>query len=150
MGFFDKFRKKKAVPSTQKSEDVKVEKEKKVVEKKADKKKVAKPKKEEKKALAVSVSSSVAHKVLLQPVLSEKSFKMQAENKYVFRVAPDTNKYQIRTAIKELYGVSPIKVNVIRKQPVAKYRWGKTVGKTKLIKKALVTMPEGTVLNLTE
>jgi len=130
----------------------------KVSEKKGKDKKEVKPKKEKakdtkkevKSTVDVSETATMAHKVLFQPVLSEKSFKMQATNKYIFQVAPSANKYQVKEAIKELYGVKPVSVNMIRKQPVAKYRWGKEVGKTNRIKRAVITMPEGTVLNLTE
>lgn len=155
MGLFDKLRRRKKTTSTEKTADVKDVKEKKAVEKKSvekkpETKKAEETKKEVKSTVTVAETATVAHRILLQPVLSEKSFKMAAANKYVFRVNPNVNKYQIKTAIKELYGVKPVKVNIVKKQPVTKYRWGRRVGRTSIVKKALVTMPEGTVLNLTE
>lgn len=90
------------------------------------------------------------HGVLLMPMLTEKSFKLQQENKYCFYVAQDANKFQVQSAMKEVYGIAPLSVNILRKRPQTKKRWGRKVGMTKGWKKAIVTMPEGTVLNLTD
>jgi ribosomal protein L23 len=56
----------------------------------------------------------------------------------------------VKNAIKELYGTAPLSVNISQQRPLKKYRWGREVGQTKRVKKAIVTMPKGTVLNLTE
>lgn len=137
--------------------DVKREKEKKSKPEKGKtaKKEIRSVKKSEKKekpkaAVEVSQTATMAHKILLQPVLSEKSFKMQPDSKYVFKVAIDANKHKIKQAIKEVYGVEPVNVNIIKRQPVNKNRWGRRVGLESAQKRAVVTMPQGTVLNLTE
>lgn len=90
------------------------------------------------------------HGILLEPMLTEKSFLLQQKNKYSFFVNPNANKYQVKTAIKEVYGIAPVSVQMMRKRSQNKKRWGRVVGKTKGKKKAIVTMPEGTVLNLTD
>jgi large subunit ribosomal protein L23 len=44
-------------------------------------------------------------KVLLGPVVSEKTTMGSINNQYVFRVTPDSNKREIRTAVETLFGV---------------------------------------------
>ena len=94
--------------------------------------------------------SKIAHEILISPMLTEKSFKLQQENKYSFFIATTANKYKVKMAVEEVYGVRPLSVNVVRSKPQMKKRWGRQVGMTKRVKKAIVTMPEGTVLNLTD
>lgn len=90
----------------------------------------------------------MAH-VLLQPASTEKSFRLQAQNKYVFYVAVDANKHQVRMAVKETYGSEPQAVHMVRIKPQTVYRWGRAIGTQKAVKKAIVTMPAGTTLPLT-
>src|SRR4030042_1177865 len=47
----------------------------------------------------------LAYKVLLFPRVTEKALKLNAKNQYVFEVFPRTNKFEIKKAIKEVYGV---------------------------------------------
>jgi len=147
MGIFDKFKRKKKDKTPEKkavAKDVPENKE------EAKAQEIKTQAQEVKSTVKVALISTIAHKVLLAPILSEKTFKMQSEHKYVFKIKPEVNKHQVKSAIKELYGVKPLKVNIVRKQSVIKYRWGRRVGKTNREKRAIVTMPEGTILNLTE
>jgi large subunit ribosomal protein L23 len=91
-----------------------------------------------------------SHSVLVMPILTEKTFNLQQTNKYCFYVSQDANKHQVKSAMKEVYGIAPLSVNILRKRPQAKKRWGRKVGMSKGLKKAIITMPEGTILNLTE
>jgi len=43
--------------------------------------------------------------VLLEPILSEKSWVQQDDRQYTFRVHPKANKLQIRRAIEEIFNV---------------------------------------------
>ena len=132
-------------------------------------KKEDKPKKESvvltapKKRKAVAKSASVktakatfpkkeirfAHTVLLAPVVTEKSLKLQATNVYTFYVRNDANKHKVKTAIKEVYGLTPASVRIIKKQPTKLMRWGRQHGVRKASKKAMVTMAAGQSLQLT-
>lgn len=152
MGIFDKLKRKKSKEEQEiKAANVdnggKVAKE---VEKKSDAKAKddSKPAKPSKPAKAKPLGD--AHAILLSPMLTEKTFKLQQQNKYAFFIRTDANKYQVKAAMREIYGINPVSVNIQRKRAVAKKRWGRTVGMIKSSKKAIVTMPEGTVLNLTE
>lgn len=116
---------------------------KKTAEKKADKK-VA----EKKTAKKLSVSAAKAG-IVLRPVVTEKSARLASEGKYVFAVAKTANRVAIRQAIKELYGVMPTSVNVstVRGKAV---RRGKIRGKRSSWKKAIISVPSGSLLNVYE
>lgn len=86
-------------------------------------------------------------RILIRPLVSEKITNLQKENKYVFEVHPKANKIEIKKAIKKLYGVTPLKVNIvkIKGKPV---RFRLTRGYTSPIKKAIITLKEGESINL--
>jgi large subunit ribosomal protein L23 len=51
--------------------------------------------------------------ILLEPVLSEKANLLREEGKYVFKVAPNANKTQIKEAVKKLFNVNPVSCTVM-------------------------------------
>ncbi|MAZ67330.1 50S ribosomal protein L23 [bacterium] len=51
-------------------------------------------------------------RVLTQPRITEKATIGTGDNVYVFNVAPDSNKKQIKEAVKLIYNVDPVKVHV--------------------------------------
>lgn len=67
------------------------------------------------KSTSVKVIDRVGpYGVILSPVLTEKAYKSQEEaNKYVFKVHPDANKNDVIAAVKYLYKVTPLKVNIM-------------------------------------
>lgn len=48
--------------------------------------------------------------VILEPILSEKSWRGQDEGQYAFRVHPDANKVEIRKAVERIFKVRVEKV----------------------------------------
>ncbi len=89
--------------------------------------------------------------VLKRPILSEKSSSMEPMGKYVFEVMPVANKIEIRRAVEERYGVKVVNVHTINVKPSAKSRMtrkGFISGKTKLYKKAIVTLAAGQTIDL--
>ena len=90
-----------------------------------------------------------AYRVLIKPLITEKATKMAAENKYVFEVERTANKIEIAKAIKEVYGVKPVAVNVMSKRG-KNVRFGRTIGKRKAWKKAIITLPTGKSINIYE
>ncbi len=119
------------------------------VSKKDDKKKVVK--KEEKKVdkKEIGVKQDRAYKVLIRPIISEKTTNFASLNKYVFEVFGKTNKIEIKKAIEELYQVKPIQVNIIKRKG-KNVRFGKTSGRTKDSKRAIVTLKKGDSIKLYE
>ena len=89
--------------------------------------------------------------ILLKPIVTE---KMTAQgdklNRYGFLVAKNANKLQIRKAVEDMYGVSVDSVNTMRYGGKIKSRntkSGMLVGKTAAIKKAVVTLAEGSKID---
>jgi large subunit ribosomal protein L23 len=113
----------------------------------ATKAKPASAKKETKKK--VSEKSGNAYKVLVKPLITEKAGILGQENKYVFEVAVDTNKIEVAKAVEEVYGVKPVAVNIMNRQG-KKVRRGRTFGKRKDWKKAIVELPEGKTISVYE
>ena len=82
-------------------------------------------------------------KVLLGPVVSEKSYGMIAErSKYTFKVHPEAHKTEIRQAVESIFKVTVLDVNV-SKVPAKPKRRGMSVGTRPGWKKAVVTVAEG-------
>lgn len=57
-----------------------------------------------------------ARSVIIQPVVSEKSYDLIERNVYTFVVHPDANKTQIRQAIEEIFEVRVLKVNTLNRK----------------------------------
>ncbi|MBT4124383.1 MAG: 50S ribosomal protein L23 [Candidatus Pacebacteria bacterium] len=135
MGLFSK-KTKDDKKDTAKKTDAKV----KVADKKAVTKKVVK--KSDKKA-------GEAYRFLLRPIISEKATVGAADGKYTFEVSMDANKVAIKKAVEEVYGVVPTDVNIMNKRG-KNVRYGRKYGRTKNIKKAIVTLRKGDSIKLYE
>ena len=93
-----------------------------------------------------------AYAAIVRPVVSEKSTVLGEQGKYVFEVAPDANKIQIKHAIEEVFAnkkVQVLTVNILR-VPGKERRRGRSVGMTRSWKKAIVTLRAGQRLDLFE
>lgn len=90
-----------------------------------------------------------AYKILVKPLVTEKVSNLGVLNKYVFVVARDANKIEVAKAIREIYGVKPVGVNVI-KMSGKKARYGRINGRRKDWKKAIVTLPAGQTIKIYE
>ena len=82
-----------------------------------------------------------AVEVIIKPILSEKSYADIANKRYTFKVAPDSNKVEIKKAVEELFGVKVKQVNTSNVSGKFK-RQGKTQGYTSDWKKAIVTLAD--------
>jgi len=83
-------------------------------------------------------------KILLKPLISEKAtFVKEAGNQVVFFVHPQANKVEIKKAVEEAFKVKVTEVNVIRRKPLARRKFGKVSGKISGFKKAYVTLAAG-------
>ena len=80
-----------------------------------------------------------ARKVIIKPLLTEKSYAGIKDKKYYFVVAKEANKTQIRIAVEEIFGVKVDKVNTAIVRGKLK-RQGKYEGYTPDFKKAAVTL----------
>ena len=82
-----------------------------------------------------------AYDIIIRPVITEQSMEAVEMKKYVFIVAKDANKTEIKKAISEIFGVKVEKVTTINMDGKNKRR-GMTVGKTAKTKKAIVQLTE--------
>ena len=102
-----------------------------------------------KKSTKKNKRNGSAYRVLVKPLITEKAADMGADNKYVFEVFKDVNKIEIAKAINEVYGVEPVKINILNKQG-KKVRTGRVMGQRKDWKKAIITLPKGKTINIYE
>jgi large subunit ribosomal protein L23 len=93
--------------------------------------------------------SVMAARTIVGPVASEKSAALAARNVYAFYVAVDANRIAVKQAIRELYSVTPVKVNIMNVRGTAR-RFGRFTGRTNHLKKALVTLPLGSHIDVFE
>jgi len=90
-----------------------------------------------------------ADKIIIEPLLTEKSNRLRESHKYVFQVDPRANKIEITRAIEELFGVHPVScrvANVKGKPKRVRYRKGYTSS----WKKATVTLPPNETIGIFE
>ncbi len=89
--------------------------------------------------------------VLIKPIITEKmTADSELNNRYGFIVNPNANKIQIKDAVESTYGVSVKKVRTMNYGPSRKMRYTKTGiqrGKTNAIKKAIVDIAEGDIID---
>lgn len=116
-------------------------------EEKADsKKKVKKPalsqesEKKNKTAEITNVSKD-AYRVLVRPVISEKSATQSANKKFSFIVSSRATKIDVARAFRGLYGVKPTHVRVLNVEG-KKVQFGRARGQRRNFKKAIVTVPK--------
>ena len=81
-----------------------------------------------------------AYDIILRPVITEQSMERVADKKYVFMVALDADKTQIKAAVEEAFGVKVAKVNTIRMQGKLKRTGAYPAGRRAAYKKAVITL----------
>ncbi len=90
-----------------------------------------------------------AEQVLLRPVVSEKSYGLMDDGAYVFVVAPDATKVEVRQAVEQVFGVRVTKVNTLnRKGKRRRNRKSNTFGTRPDTKRAVVTLAAGDRIDL--
>ncbi len=88
-------------------------------------------------------------KVLLSPIVSEKSARIADRNRqFAFKVLPDATKPEIKAAVEMLFNVDVTGVQVANVKGKVK-RFGQTVGRRSNWKKAYVTLAEGQDIDFT-
>ena len=84
-----------------------------------------------------------AYDVIIRPVITEKSMESIADKKYVFEVAKDASKVEIRKAIEIVFpGVKVLSVNTMNVQGKAKRTRTMKYGRTSDWKKAVIRLTE--------
>ena len=90
-----------------------------------------------------------ARQVIIEPVVSEKSYALMADGKYTFCVDERAQKTQIAQAIEEIFGVrvKAVRTAKVRSKPK---RRGLNSGRTRSWKKAVVQLAAGERIELFE
>ena len=85
--------------------------------------------------------------VIIAPVITEKSMANRQANVYTFKVVKDATKTEIKNAVEEAFKVSVKNVNALNTKSKRR-RVGKYAGRTKTYKKAIVTLAEGSSIEI--
>jgi large subunit ribosomal protein L23 len=90
-----------------------------------------------------------SRQVILEPVVSEKSYALMADGKYTFRVDDRAHKTQISHAVEDIFGVTVVAVRTatVRSKPK---RRGLHRGRSRSWKKAIVELAPGDRIELFE
>ncbi|MGV7220679.1 MAG: 50S ribosomal protein L23 [Nitrospinales bacterium] len=90
------------------------------------------------------------YKVLEKPLVTEKSTQALAEtNRVSFRVKRTANKHQIKEAVEKIFSVTVLDVNTLVVKGKNR-RFGRSIGKTKPWKKAIVHLGQGDKIDIFE
>ncbi len=87
--------------------------------------------------------------VLIKPRVTEKAVGFSEKNVYTFEVRRDATKYDVRDAVKALFNVTPVKVNIVNKAPrqfMSRAKGRKISAKG--MKKAYVYLKDGDSISL--
>jgi large subunit ribosomal protein L23 len=112
-------------------------------------KKTAAPKVADKKKKTTEVHVGDLAWVIKKPRITEKAALLGDKNVYVFEVARDASKTDVKNAVVALFQVSPVKVNIVNRVP----RTTKSVSRNRTVtvrgqKKAYVFLKKGDTINL--
>ena len=87
------------------------------------------------------------HDVIIEPVVSEKSYSLLDNGRYTFIVHPSANKTEIKQAVEAIWGVRVRKVNTLNRAG-KRVRFGLVQGRRKQTKRAIVTLAEGDEIDI--
>lgn len=85
--------------------------------------------------------------IIYGPVITEKSVTAQQNGVYTFKVDKRATKTQIKSEIERQFGVKVLNVNTLNTKPKDR-RVGRYTGKTKTYKKAIVTLAQGSSIEM--
>ena len=89
--------------------------------------------------------------IIIEPVVSEKSYALIEQGVYTFKVHPSASKPEIHDAIEAIWGVKVVKVNTLnRKGKVSRARRSNRTGSKPDTKRAIVTLAAGNEIPLFE
>lgn len=83
-----------------------------------------------------------AYDIIIRPIITEQSMEDLDIKKYVFEVARDAGKIEIKNAIEEIFGVKVIKVTTSHVRGKEKRMGAQPKGRTASWKKAVVKLSQ--------
>jgi large subunit ribosomal protein L23 len=95
-----------------------------------------------------TLSREAMYSTIRSPVVTEKSTAANEHGRYIFRVAMDATKPQIKQAVEGLFGVKVLQVNTLVAKGKTKRFKGRP-GQRSDVKKAYVRLAQGQQIDLT-
>ena len=95
-----------------------------------------------------TLSREAMYQIIRAPLITEKATMLSEDGQFVFRVATDANKREIKAAVEGLFGVKVTAVNTLIQKGKMK-RFKGRVGFRSDVKKAIVTLAEGQSIDVT-
>jgi large subunit ribosomal protein L23 len=95
-----------------------------------------------------TLSRESMYRIIRSPVITEKATNISETNQFVFRVAIDATKPEIKQAIEGLFGVNVIGVNTLVQKGKTKRFKGRP-GQRSDVKKAFVRLAQGQSIDFT-
>lgn len=92
------------------------------------------------------ISDARLLKIIVAPVVTEKSSASAEKGTYVFKVLPDATKEEIKAAVQKIFNVQVADVRTLNMQGKSR-RTVHGIGKRSDWKKAYVSLPEGVTLD---
>ena len=80
-----------------------------------------------------------AYDIIIEPILSEKSYDGISDKRYTFKVVKSATKTQVKAAVEQIFGVKVAKINTSNYDGKVK-RMGRNEGRRSAFKKAIVTL----------
>jgi len=94
------------------------------------------------------LSREAMYQVIRNPLITEKATSLSEHGQFVFRVAPDATKPEIKAAIEGLFGVTVLAVNTLVQKGKTKRFKGRP-GRRSDVKKAFVKLAAGQSIDFT-
>ena len=85
---------------------------------------------------------ATAYDIIIRPIITERAMSGAADKKYVFEVAKDAGKIEIKKAVEEIFGVKVASVNTLTVPGKEKRMGAGRPGMTKTWKKAYVQLTD--------
>lgn len=86
---------------------------------------------------------SFGYRVIVKPLVTEKTANLAKRGKYVFEIKNGVNKIEVKKALESVYGVEATDVNIIKMKGKKIGATRKIFGKRKDWKKAVCTLKKG-------
>jgi large subunit ribosomal protein L23 len=94
------------------------------------------------------LSREAMYQVIRNPLITEKATMLSEHGQFVFRVAPDATKPEIKAAVEGLFGVTVLTVNTLVQKGKSKRFKGRP-GRRSDVKKAFVKLAAGQSIDFT-
>ena len=95
-----------------------------------------------------TLSREAMYQVIRSPLITEKATMLSEHGQFVFRVAPDATKPEIKAAVEGLFGVTVLAVNTLVQKGKTKRFKGRP-GQRSDMKKAFVKLAAGQSIDFT-